>query len=731
MKLFYLSLAAAVACSGLNAENVVKMGDLTVTATKIEQDTFESPASVSVVTAKTIEEKSVQRADQALKDLPGVYVRALGGNLPSNFSNTVTLRGIPGYYRTAVLVDGIALNDAFSGAVNWSSIAVDDIDQIEVVSGPFSSLYGGNAMGGVINVITKKPTKTQLSAKIGLGSNQYKSEKFLYRSKLGEKLGIALNYERQDSDGYISDKVVKTFSSGSGTTPVTGWKKTTNTYGDTAYILGDKGRRSWWSTNAGLKLFYDIDERSELRLGASQYRYETDFEHFNTYLRDGAGTPIYSGNVEIDDNGPYNKTISEKDFLFGPNGQDITKYTLEYKIDFENDITVKADAAYTEYDYWYISQASGATISGGSGSISEIPSKKTYGALQASFPIGQSHLVVAGVDFNKNELSKKTTNLTNWRYDGSKTDLTYHSDGQSTTQAVFFQDEILLGEKWSFYIGGRYDYWKTDGTVRGYGTSPYVLPYPSRNDSQFSPKVSAVYRAGEKATIRASVGSAFRAPTLSDLYSSWLASNGKLSQANPNLKPEKTTSWEIGFEQQFDSKTLVRATYYENYLTDLIYTTDVNATLSEKRNAGKAEIKGVELSIKQELIEGIDAFINYTYTDAKIVKNSAVPASEGKRVTYTPEHQFNLGMNVSKGAWSGSLIGSYVGDVTTKDDNSDTVKNVYGGFQSYFVADAKIAYDVQENLGISLAVNNLLDREYYQYYLMPGRTFYGELSFKF
>lgn len=105
MKFPLLSLAAAALLCGItsSANDTVELQDITVSATKSAIETFEAPASVSVVNAETIESKSIQRADQALKDLSGVYVRALQDNRPSNFSNAVSLRGIPGYYRTAVL----------------------------------------------------------------------------------------------------------------------------------------------------------------------------------------------------------------------------------------------------------------------------------------------------------------------------------------------------------------------------------------------------------------------------------------------------------------------------------------------------------------------------------------------------------------------------------------------------------------------------------------------------
>ncbi len=134
----------------------------------------------------------------------------------------MALRGISGYQRTAVLVDNQPMNNALSGGVNWASFEIEDIDRIEVVPGPFSSLYGGSAMGGVINIITKKPEEGKFVVKAGVGSNALNSLSLTYGGKTFEDLGRCANYGHKRSDGYIREYVVKGASSGAGVIPVTG-----------------------------------------------------------------------------------------------------------------------------------------------------------------------------------------------------------------------------------------------------------------------------------------------------------------------------------------------------------------------------------------------------------------------------------------------------------------------------------------------------------------------------
>jgi len=293
-------------------EEGIELEEVVVTATRVEAPVSLAPASVSIVSSKDIETKNVQRVDEAIKNLPGVYVYGYGCHIPSDFQNIVVLRGIPGFYRTLVLIDNQPLNNARSGAVNWSSIPVEDIERIEVVPGPFSSLWGGNAMGGVINIISKVPKKREFTFKAGYGSDELKSVSLRYADRLFDRLGLSINYGYKGSDGYIRDYVVKRASAGAGIIPVTGWERTTDSYGNPVYLLGDKGETPWWQHNAGLKLFYDVTPSSKISLGVSYHKHETDFDAFNTYLRDASGNPTSSGNITFNDNGAKKITLVSK-----------------------------------------------------------------------------------------------------------------------------------------------------------------------------------------------------------------------------------------------------------------------------------------------------------------------------------------------------------------------------------------------------------------------------------
>ncbi|MDP2253078.1 MAG: TonB-dependent receptor plug domain-containing protein, partial [Thiobacillus sp.] len=274
---------------GADVDGTDKLREVVVTATKTAKDTMDAPATVSVVTAKDIENANIHSVDEALTLLPGVYTSRPGGHEPSVMGTNVVMRGIPDYSRTLVLVDGQTLNDPYIGAVTWESVPPETVARIEVVPGPFSSLYGGSAMGGVINIITKTPTKREFSVKGGYGTDNFKSGSLVYQDRVGERVGIVFNYAYKESDGYIKDEVVLK-PGGVGGTVVTGGQLTTDAYGNTAYLVGDKGENGWSSQNLGVKLYVDLPADSRLSLGASQFLYDSSGRNqYNTYLRDASG----------------------------------------------------------------------------------------------------------------------------------------------------------------------------------------------------------------------------------------------------------------------------------------------------------------------------------------------------------------------------------------------------------------------------------------------------------
>jgi iron complex outermembrane receptor protein len=433
--------------------------------------------------------------------------------------------------------------------------------------------------------------------------------------------------------------------------------------------------------------------------------------------------PFLSGTASIDGK---KATINATDFLNPTNGEDVIRHGAIYETQLTGDVRLKANLNYQDNQYWYTSITSNPTKTSGPGTLSDIPASMINGDVQVSFPVASSQYLVVGASANQSTLRKRVYRLANWRQEGSKGALGDWADGNSQSMAAYIQDEIALSDRMTVYGGARYDRWSTDGAIN---INNAITTYDTRTSSAINPKASAVYRLDTGTVVKGAIGKAFRAPNLSDMYSTYGA-GGTIYWSNPDLKPEKATTGEAGVEHEFKTGTLLRATYYRSDISDLIYSSTSGAN-RYKLNAATAEAEGIDLEARQKLLSGVTAFINATYVTTTITENSVRPASVGKQIPLQPRKLLNIGLEGSRGPWAGSVIGTYVGKMYGTDDNTDTFDNVPGSYDPYAVVNAKVSYRIDKTLTASFAVNNLFDRGYF---LGPskadGRSLFLGLAFR-
>jgi len=128
---------------------------------------------------------------------------------------------------------------------------------------------------------------------------------------------------------------------------------------------------------------------------------------------------------------------------------------------------------------------------------------------------------------------------------------------------------------------------------------------------------------------------------------------------------------------------------------------------------------------------GIDAFANFTYTDTDVKRNTADPLSVGKHLTLIPKETASFGTELHQGPLFAYAAGRYVGKVFSDSHNLDTLSDVYGSYDPFFVVDAKAGYRVADHYTFSLSGFNLLDRRYFQSGYAAGRTVLGEAAIHF
>ena len=719
--------------------DAIELEVVVVTATRSAQSLADVPAAVTVVDEKAIETKNVTRLGDALDQVPSLYLQngAFGASQGTSGTSNMSLRGVD-QSRTLILLDGQPIQDASSGKVNWRIPFTEDIERIEVVPGAFSALYGSNAIGGVINIITKQPDRRELTVNLQKGWNDLAGEdgSVYFRDTLESGLGIVAGAGYQDRDSFVNEFVVKTpIAPVPGAIPVTGWQPTTSRDGTPAYLVGDKGTTPWTSAHASLKLSYALDARDRVFGGVSWQETEQDYTRFNTTLRDAEGNPVSSGLVDI--NGETVR-LSLFDFVNNsPLHEEATRIFAGYEGTVGQDALLKIDLARIEREYSFTAASLVfPTYEGGPGTLTDTPNTGLDGTVQLSFPLGEKQFWVTGLALHRDEVNQKIHALSNWRDDDSRTTVNSGYNGRSTTTSLFAQDEITLSEKLRAYLGGRWDYWETRGD---FFSTTVAEAFPSRSDSAFSPKASLVYRPVEAATLRTSFGRAFRAPPNLDLYSTTTVrcirddgtSGTCTARANPDLEPETGTTWEVGGDWRFTKATQAGLTLYETRLKHLIYTMRTPGNFVDRINAGEARIRGVELTARTRLARWLELDANYAWIDSEILENSADPDSVGKRLTNSPEHIAGIGLTARQGPWTGTLEARYVSHVYFTADNSDVVEGVPGSYDAHTLVNARAGYALSRHVKAALGIHNLLDEEAYSFFLLPGRSAVAELEFGF
>jgi outer membrane cobalamin receptor len=177
---------------------------VTVTATRSEITARDVPASIDVISREQISQSPAIIADDVLRRIPtfSLFRRTSSLSAHPTFQG-VSLRGIgpSGAGRTLVLIDNVPFNDPFGGWVYWTRVPLDDVERIEVVNSSSSSLYGSFALGGVINVVSRRPTPRTLEVKSQYGSLNSPKVDF-FGSDVWGKVGLAVNGSLFDTEGF-------------------------------------------------------------------------------------------------------------------------------------------------------------------------------------------------------------------------------------------------------------------------------------------------------------------------------------------------------------------------------------------------------------------------------------------------------------------------------------------------------------------------------------------------
>lgn len=541
------TLAALLAAKMLLAVPVVAAGEpgergtVVVTATRTERLLEEVPLSIDVVTSEEMRRQPARTLADHLKDIPGVSVSdgSIGGLA------RVNIRG-EGGARVLVLVDGVRISEQKS--MDGAQLLVDPaaIERVEIVKGPGSVLYGSEAIGGVVNIITKKGGEKPLEGSAFLTYDGSNNGLTPYLALAGRQNGFSWRLsgsysdadDRRDASGRIDRSSYR--------------RRNLNTYLDYSWSGGRAGvqyEHFWTDTEIPLavsngtevdldlprwqrdkvSVFTELTEVTEnlARLRADLY-WQNVYKSFTNDIRP-AGAPIYS-------------------FLHTRNDQD------------------------------------------------------SYGAvIQSEWALGLRHYLVAGVDLYRDDLRADEfrerrlspgppflpgfPQTSNYRYEGTQDML-----------ALFVQDEWQFHPHWTLTMGLRQT-WVESSLDR---TTNPALERRRQSDNHPVGSLGLVYGGLENWRLRALYSSGYRFPTLQSLFIGTVHGSANPTLPNPGLDPETSHNFELGARYHDGSLSLDLALFY-NLADDYITTTAIDASTRQYTNIDEARTAGVELQLSRTL----------------------------------------------------------------------------------------------------------------------------------
>ncbi|MBL4630266.1 MAG: TonB-dependent receptor [Paraglaciecola sp.] len=726
-----LALTPMSAFSASDAKTSKEMEVLVVTATRGEMLADEAPASVTVLNAESLEGKSFNNLAEALSYEANIFEGKLRGTSSSN--------------HTLVMLNGMPLNSGWFGGVRWDNISMENVEYIEIVRGPGSSLYGGNAMGGAINIITRPATEFESGINLRAGSNDYFTYGGYIGNKFGDNFSVRLGFEvDQELIGRPIQYVFRSVGNRDG--DLTGGTASLNRYGKDYWIAVDEGDRNESQWNVNLAASYTISDTDSLRfdgqIGFNDYQNGAP----NTYLVDSQGQPAYSGTIDAGDGRGANVKMSN--FLNGEGEETNSSYMLTHTTEL-GEVSVVTKIGYQHEDKWYTSpSASGEEdYYNSDGSYRKFDTDTYFLDTQANLEINAENVLTFGAYLRKNTFDQGQFHVSDYRNgDSVDTDKDALTQGEDLYYALYVQDELtLIDDTLTAYIGARYDTWEASNGISGDVGNPISLD--DAKSSAFSPSAALVWTISDQTILRTSVAKAFSGPTIYDLYRTY-ASGDTLNLSNPDLKAETVINYEIGIVQYFMSNNLrLSASVYQMDYNNLIYGTnilDVNdidnnpvtVDINIDNNAGKAQIRGYEVEVSYQAGKMLDLWANYSANDSKIIENENDTSLVGKKLTSSPEYSISSGMNFTFDKYFASLNGKYTGKTWSNAANTDIISGVYQTDSEVWLWDLRVGVELGSYIGfqklkLGLSIENLSDKEHFDYNIGQERSSYITLNAKF
>jgi hemoglobin/transferrin/lactoferrin receptor protein len=690
-----------------DTSRAVTLRDVVVSANKVEETRRTVAQQIQVLYTNQIAGLQAQSTADLMANTGTVYIQKsqLGGG-------SVTLRGFEAS-RTLLVIDGVRMNNLIYRTGHLQNIITLDnnsLRKVEILYGSSSTIYGSDALGGVVLLYTKNPVFSSGEEKQALKTNAF------------SRYGTAANEFTGHIDFNIGGKKIASITSitfsdfgdlkgGKRINPFYG-----KSFGDRPYYVKRINSRDSIVNNSDPEIQIQSAYRQYDLLQKISYRQNENVTHsINLQYSNSSDIPRYDRLTDPDGSG-----LKYSEWYYGPQERFLAAYDLNI----------------AKPGSWFNSIHAGINYQ----NIEESRHTRRFNKNDLSHRIENVNVAGANLDFQKiisrnnirfgldaqyNTLKSTANNANIATGIRSPLDTRYpDGDNTMTSAALYFSHTLEINDQFTLTDGLRFEYITLNSTFVDKSFYPFPFENVSQNNPVYSGNIGLIHTPSDGLKLSFLISTGFRAPNVDDLSKVFESAPGQVIVPNPDLKPEQTISYELGVTKIFNNRTSWETTayftdFYNAIITDefiyngqdsMLYDGTMSQVLANQ-NKKKAYIYGLSSNIRSSVSHNLFLSFGFNYTYGRINNNGSFSPLD-----HIPPLMMRLQLSYTKRNFGSEFFINYnswkkIGDYYLNGEDNEQYATPEG-MPAWMTINLRASYKIQKLLTLQAGIDNILDTQY-------------------